>query len=149
MPIGEICTREVVIVEKGASIQEAAQLMRRHHVGNLVVVAYEGTARIPVGILTDRDIVIEIVAAGVDLEKVTVGDVMSFDLATVREQDGIWDSLQYMRSKGVRRMPVVDQGGALIGIISADDLLDLLAEELGAVAALIKREQFKEARARK
>lgn len=148
MPIGEICTREVVIVEKGAAVREAARLMRQYHVGDLVVVEHKGGARIPVGILTDRDIVVEVVAPGVELERLVVGDVMSFDLAAVREKDGIWESLQYMRAKGVRRMPVVDQEGALVGIVAADDLLELLAEELGALAALAKREQLKEAGAR-
>lgn len=149
MPIGEICTREVIVIEKGASIQEAAQIMRQYHVGGLVVVESRNSARVPVGILTDRDIVIEIIAAGVDLGGVTVGDVMSFELATVREQDGIWDTLQYMRAKGVRRVPVVDESGALVGIIAADDLLELLAEELGSLAALVKREQLREASVRK
>ncbi len=150
MPIGEVCTREVVIVEKIASIQDAAHLMRQYHVGDLVVVAPdEEERRIPVGILTDRDIIVELIAEGVDPGKVVVGDVMSTDLLLVREHEGIWETLQYMRTKGVRRAPVVDAGGALVGIISADDMLELLADELNALASIIRREQIKENKARR
>ncbi len=123
--------------------------MRQYHVGDLIVVEYRENYRIPIGILTDRDIVIELIAEAVDLEKVTVGDVMSFELLTVREQDGIWETLQYMRSKGVRRTPVVDSHGALIGIVSADDMLELLADELNALASIIRREQIKESKSRR
>ncbi|MDA8093049.1 MAG: CBS domain-containing protein [Betaproteobacteria bacterium] len=150
MPIGEVCTREVVIVEKSASIQDAAHLMRQYHVGDLVVVAPDAEERrVPVGILTDRDIIVELIAEGVDPAKVVVGDVMSTDLLLVREHDGIWETLQYMRTKGVRRAPVVDAGGGLVGIISADDMLELLADELNALASIIRREQIKENKTRR
>ena len=148
MPIGEICTREVVIVEKSTSIQEAAKLMRQFHVGDLVIVESRDGHQVPIEILTDRDIVIELIAQDVDLEKVTVGDVMSFDLLTIPENQGIWETLDFMRNKGVRRTPVVDKQGALIGIISVDDLLELLADELNILAGLIRREQAHETKAR-
>jgi len=149
MPIGEICTREVVVIEKSTSIQEAAKLMRQYHVGDLVIVEEKAGKRIPIGILTDRDIVIELIAEDVDMNKVTVGDVMSFELLTVREKDGIWETLEFMRSKGVRRTPVVDEQGTLIGIVSVDDLLELFADELSTLAGLIRREQIKESKSRK
>lgn len=149
MPIGEICTREVVVVDKHASIKEAAQLMRRYHVGDIIVVEEKGGKRIPVGILTDRDIVIEIFAEEVDPEKVTVADVMSFELATVREQDGIWETIEFMHSKGVRRLPVLAADGSLAGIVTVDDLLELLSGELNALSGIVKREQVKESQLRR
>lgn len=149
MPIGEICTREVIIVDKHASIKEAAQLMRRYHVGDIIVVEEKGGKRLPLGILTDRDIVIEIFAEEVDPEKMTVADVMSFELATVREQDGIWETIEFMHSKGVRRLPVLAADGALAGIVTVDDLLELLSGELNALSGIVKREQVKESQLRR
>lgn len=144
MGIGEICNRDTVFTRKDSSIGEAARLMREHHVGNLVVVEEAAGRRVPVGILTDRDLVIEILAKGVDMNAVTVGDIMSGELITARETDGIYDTLQRMRAKGVRRLPVVDAGGGLVGIVAVDDLLDLLADELTALARLVSREQARE-----
>jgi CBS domain-containing protein len=144
MSIGEICNRETVFTTKDSSISQAAQLMREQHVGDLVVVEEKGGRRIPVGILTDRDLVIEILAKNVDMNAVTVGDIMSSELLTARESDGLYETLQRMRAKGVRRVPVVDTGGVLAGIISADDLLDLLADELTTLARLLSRGQARE-----
>jgi CBS domain-containing protein len=144
MSIGDICNRETVFARKDSSISQAAQLMREHHVGDLVVVEEKAGRLIPVGILTDRDLVIEILAKDVDMHNVTVGDVMSSELMTARESDGLYETMQRMRAKGVRRVPVVDANGALAGIVTVDDLLDLLADELTALARLLSREQARE-----
>ncbi len=144
MPVGEICTREVVIVKRKDSILEAASLMRRFHVGDVVVVEDKGGQAVPVGILTDRDIVVEIVAKSVPLDSVFVEDIMSSDLQVVQEERGIWDSLQCMRARGVRRIVVVNVTGGLVGIVSADDLLELLAGELVDLAKIMAREQERE-----
>lgn len=144
MTIGEICNRETVFATKNSSILEAAQLMREHHVGDLVVVEESSGKRIPIGIVTDRDLVLEILAKDVDDKSVTVGDIMSSDLVTARENDGLYETLQRMRAKGARRMPVVDAKGVLAGIVTADDLLDLLADELTTLARLLSREQARE-----
>ena len=122
MSIGEICNRETVFTTKDSSISQAAQLMREQHVGDLVVVEEKGGRRIPVGILTDRDLVIEILAKDVDMNTVTVGDVMSNELLTARESDGLYETLQRMRAKGVRRVPVVDAGGVLAVAIENHNL---------------------------
>jgi len=106
MSIGEICNRETVFSTKDSSIQQAAPLMREHHVGDLVIVEENAGRRIPVGILTDRDLVIEILAKDVDVDNVTVGDVVSNLLMTARESDGLYETMQRMRAKGVRRVPV-------------------------------------------
>jgi CBS domain-containing protein len=148
MAIGEICNREVVVVSRGTTIDEAARLMREHHVGDVVVVLEEGGRRTPVGIVTDRDVVVEVVAAALDPVTLTVGEIMVPELATVQEKTGVFEAIRYMRDKGVRRMPVVGEAGDLIGILALDDLIDLLSEELGALARLIAREQNKEAKSR-
>lgn len=144
MPVGEICNREVVFVQADQSAFEAAQLMRQHHVGNVVVVEERGGLRVPVGIVTDRDLVVGIVAPGLDPAAITVGDIMASELATVAENIGVFEAIQYMRAKGVRRLPVVDGRGGLAGILTLDDLLELLADELIALVRLVKREQRKE-----
>ncbi|MFQ5755297.1 MAG: CBS domain-containing protein [Acidiferrobacterales bacterium] len=148
MSIGELCNRDVVITQKDSSVQVAAQLMHTHHVGDLVVVEERDDRRVPIGILTDRDIVIEVIAGKVDMETVAIGDVMSFDLVTVQEDEDIFDTIELMRTKRIRRVPVVDSQGGLVGILAVDDLIDLVAEMLWDVAGLIVQEQKRERRAR-
>ncbi|MDQ1315542.1 MAG: hypothetical protein QG662_1651 [Pseudomonadota bacterium] len=148
MAVGEICNREVVIADKALSVTGAAQLMRRQHVGDLVVVEDKGGRRIPVGIVTDRDIVVEVVAPGVNADGLKVSDIMGPEVATVRESEGVYEALRYMRDKGVRRMPVVDHEGGLVGILTLDDLLSLLAEEMTELAKLVSRERQREATTR-
>ncbi len=148
MPIGEICNREVVIAQSGDSVLEAAKLMRHHHVGDVLVVEERDGRRIPVGIVTDRDLVVEILAPELDPDAITVGDIMVLDFVTVPDTTGVFEAIQYMRGKGIRRLPVVDEGGGLLGIVTLDDLLVLLAEELDALAKLVVREQQKEVHSR-
>ena len=149
MPISEICNREVIVVQCNDTILEAAKLMRQHHVGDVLVVEDRGGVRTPVGIVTDRDLVVEIMAPDLDQMVITVGDIMAPDLVTVKENTGVFEAIQYMRAKGVRRLPVVDDSGGLVGILTLDDLLELLAEELLALAKLVKHEQKKETMSRR
>jgi len=149
MPISEICNREVIVVQRNDTTLEAAKLMRQHHVGDVLVIEDRGGVRIPVGIVTDRDLVVEIMAPELDQRVITVGDIMAPDLVTVKENTGVFDAIQYMRAKGVRRLPVVDDSGGLVGILTLDDLLELLAEELLALAKLVKHEQKKETMSRR
>ncbi|MDP2693500.1 MAG: CBS domain-containing protein [Gallionella sp.] len=149
MPISEICNREVVVVQPNDTVLEAARLMRQHHVGDVLVVEDRGGVRTPVGIVTDRDLVVEIMAPELDQKVITVGDIMAPDLVTVKENTGVFEAIQYMRAKGVRRLPVVDGSGGLVGILTLDDLLELLAEELLALAKLVKHEQKKETMSRR
>lgn len=144
MPIGEICSRDVVFCHRDTPVRAVAELMRELHVGAVVVVDEADGKRTPAGIVTDRDIVVEVVAPGLNPEAPTAGDVMGTDLITARESDGLADTLERMRAHGVRRLPVIDAGGALVGILSADDVIDLLAEEMNALARMIGREQKKE-----
>jgi len=148
MPIGEICTREVVIVKRNETVLEAAKLMRQHHVGDVVVIEERDGVRVPVGIVTDRDLVVEIMAPELDPAAMTVGDIMEQELVTVKESMGLFEAIQYMRSKTVRRLPIVDENGALIGILALDDLLELLSEELLAIAKLVRYQRRKETKQR-
>ncbi len=145
MPIAEICTREVIIAQRDKTALQAAKLMREHNVGTVVVVEERGTCRAPIGIVTDRDLVVEIIASEVDSSFITVGDIMARELTSVKGSCGVYESIQYMRSKGVRRLPVVDDDGSLIGIVTFDDLLLLLAEELSALGRLVEHEQKNDA----
>ncbi len=145
MPISEICSRDVIIVRRDDNVLEAAKLMRQHHVGNVLVVEERNGIRIPVGIITDRDLVVEVMAPELDHLVITVGDIMVSELATVKESTGVFEAIQYMRGKGVRRLPVVNENGGLVGILTLDDLLELLSEELFELAKLVRYEQKKEA----
>jgi CBS domain-containing protein len=144
MRVGEFCSREVVIVDREETIVEAARLMREKHVGDVVVVEERAGERFPVGIMTDRDIVVQLVATGIALDAVSIGDAMSFELVTAREEDGLLDTIRQMQLKGVRRLPVVDAHGALVGILSVDDVLELISEQLSGLVTVITREQERE-----
>ena len=120
MPLGEFCTREVVTASVDTSVYEAAQLMRHHHVGTVVVVQNRDGRELPVGIITDRDIVLEIVATGLDPEVLTIGDIMSAELMTVKESVGLFEAIQQMRTMAVRRLPIVSDSGDPIFSLTTD-----------------------------
>lgn len=145
MKAADLCTREVVTTLRDTSLSDAARLMREHHVGCLVVVdRKEGQTR-PVGILTDRDLVIEIIARNVPVDSVNVGDVMTHALLRVSENDSILEVAQRMRCRGVRRVPVITETtGELLGLIAQDDILRLLSSELSHLTAIFQRESEQE-----
>ncbi len=149
MPVKDVCVRNVVHVSRDTTIQEAAQLMRQHHVGDLIVVDQDHEGMRPVGIITDRDIVLSVVAPKLDASVITVADIMGEELTTCREDIGVSECIRKMRARGVRRMPIVSQRGDLVGIVSVDDLIEMLAEELNEVSKLIAREQGREVRLRR
>ena len=148
MSVGEYCNRNVVVIEKTESVREAINLMRKNHVGDVVVVEMRENTSIPLGILTDRDIVVEILAEDVDLDAVNVGDVMSYQLVTVNEDTKLLDAIKQMRVKGVRRLPVVNESGELQGILSTDDLLELVAEQLSDIVSIVSKEITNEVKTR-
>ncbi len=138
MRIGEICKRDMAIIDKDASIREAVRCMRDNHVGGVVVTEGVEPNRVPIGILTHRDIIIEILAEDVDANNLCVADIMSYDLLTAREEDDILDTIKAMQTKGVRRVPVINQTRRLVGIVAVDDLIDLMADQLANMAMLLK-----------
>jgi CBS domain-containing protein len=143
MTIRALCRRVVVTIHRQATVEDAARLMRSTHIGDVVVVDAEDT-RVPVGIITDRDIVVEVIAQGLAVARTLVGSVMSSPVLTLREDNGFLEALDKMSKRGVRRAPVVDQEGRLRGLISVDDLVPLLARELSKVGTLIVHGQAAE-----
>lgn len=136
MKTSEAGTSPVVTTVEDATLPEVARLMRDHHVG-CVVVLDAGGARKPIGILTDRDIVVEAVAASVNPATLTAGEVMTREPVTLREGDDAGWALKVMRDRGVRRLPVVDSDGRLKGLIALDDLLSQSATTMMDVAQAI------------
>jgi len=118
-------------------------------VGDVIIVDDSTGVRRPIGIVTDRDLVVEVLAQEAPVEALTAGDVMTVELLTARESDGLWETLQRMKARGVRRVPVVDDTGALVGILSADDLFELLAEEMNDLVRVIRREISRERETRR
>lgn len=149
MIVLDVCHREVITLALDANLIEAAKLMRQHHVGEVVVVKVKDSKRIPVGIVTDRDVVIEVVATELDSNVITVGDIMPKTLVVVQEDIGLQQAIQLMATKGVRRLPVVNKTGELVGILSLDDLLETTANIIGNFAKLISKEQNNESKNRR
>jgi len=148
MRVGEYCNREVVVVEQEDSVTRAAQIMREYHVGDVVIVRSQQGKQIPLGILTDRDIALEIVAKASDAETVSAGDAMSYELTTVNEDDDLMHAIEIMRDKGIRRLPVVDLDETLVGILTVDDVLDLFSEVFIDIVHLVDRQRRLEASTR-
>ncbi|MGA8048594.1 MAG: CBS domain-containing protein [Burkholderiales bacterium] len=149
MRIRDICSRVVVVAEPHTDLREAARMMRDHHVGALIVVdKRDGTTK-PIGIVTDRDIVVAVVAAaGVRPESLTVRDVMSADLVLAQETDGVFEAVERMQDSGTRRLPVVTADGTLLGMLTLDDVLRMLAGELTALAIAAQRSVTRETHSR-
>jgi len=139
----------VTIAFRATTLNGAARLMRENHVGCLIVVDEVGGRRIVVGVLTDRDIVTAVVASDLDPSTLNVEDVMTTDLVTAREDDSLIDLMHTMRGKGVRRIPVVGAAGELIGVVTLDDVLDILAQELGLLVGAIDSGRQRERQVRK
>ncbi|MDE2451458.1 MAG: CBS domain-containing protein [Gammaproteobacteria bacterium] len=142
MNAGSVCKRGVITVAPTDDLIAAAHVMREKHVGYLIV--SEGAPlrhRRVVGVLTDRDIVVAVLAQEVDAHALKVGDVMTRDPLLIEEGQSLEAVLCHMREAGVRRVPVVDRSGALTGVLSIDDVLELIAEQLINIAGSIRNEQ--------
>jgi CBS domain-containing protein len=131
--LGKVCTKPVVTASTQMTVEQAARVMRARNVGALVVV----NAGRPVGMLTDRDVAVEVVAKGLDPDTVRVGDVMHKKPVTILEDLGVFDAAKAFARTGVRRLPVVTKSGALVGVIAVDDLIMLLGNEMGHLAAAL------------
>lgn len=144
----ELARRDVETVGVETPLLDCAKKMRHAHVGCLVVAEPAGVALKPLGMLTDRDIVIEAVAPGLDPATLTAGDVMSRPLATVTEDDDLIDALARMRERGVRRLPVIDADGMLCGLVSVQDVLAAIGQQVEAVLDVVLAERSKESATR-
>jgi len=148
MKVGKLCTVDTVCCGRQETVQGVAVLMRKHHVGDVVVVDDPDGERTPVGIVTDRDIVVSVVATGLDPLGLLASDLMSDDLLLANEHDDVDATIERMRLRGIRRVPVVGEGGRLAGIVSADDLLCYLAAEMEELARISPHQQQHERQAR-
>lgn len=144
MHIGAVCTRQVVTCTANATILEVAKLMRSDHVGDVVVVEYSGDDPMPIGIVTDRDFVIEVMAEELDPDTVTAGDLMSGTLVVAYEGEGLDVAIERMHVAGIRRVPVVDSAGVLVGIVTLDDIVAMHAPTLGNVSHIGRLQHIKE-----
>jgi CBS domain-containing protein len=147
--LGQICRRDVVVTTRDTTVADAARLMRDRHVGTLVVAEKREGSERPVGIITDRDMVVEVMAVDLNPSDITVGEVIGASLVTASENEDIRGALERMRYKGVRRLPVTNHRGHLVGIVASDDLLSALAEDVSTLAAIAPREQSREAAERR
>lgn len=129
----DFATSLVAVVEPDSSAIAAAQLMRRHHIGALVVVDAKDKSR-PVGVLTDRDLVLGLMAEGLDPALFTVGDIMSVELVAANPEMDAMDAVQLMRVNRLRRLVLVNDAGQLAGIVTMEDVLELLTRELASLA---------------
>ena len=148
LKIRDVAVHEPVTARPTESIASCARRMHDEHVGCLVVVEDNDGEAFPVGVLTDRDIAIEVVAFGLDPAALTAGDVMSERPAVVEEDDDLLDALAHMRERGVRRLPVVRPDGALSGMLALDNLLETLGEEIDGVLGVMRAQRTKELRNR-
>lgn len=146
--VASYCIREVVTVTRETPVLRCAQLMHDEHVGAVVIIDDIDGKLVPVGLLTDRDIAIEVVAFDVAARAITAGDLMSGDLAMVRPTDDVLTVLATMREHGVRRLPVIGEDGSLEGIVTADNLWEVLAEAIDGLARLVSSEQTRERKTR-
>jgi CBS domain-containing protein len=147
MLLKEICTTDVVFCGRDISVLQAAQIMRKKHIGNLVIVddATEGCN--PIGLITDRDIVVKVLGNELDPQLTKVGAVMRTPLVIARETEDTSQAVSRMRANGVRRLPVTGAGGELVGIVTLDDLLKQLAQDANALLDIVAKEQDHEHRA--
>lgn len=146
MNTAEACRRDVVTVVPETPLTTVARAMRRQHVGCVVVISSD--ERKPLGIVTDRDIVLEALAGDVDARTLTAADVMSRSVTTANEADDMTWSLKVMRDKGIRRLPVVDANGRLTGIVALDDLVQEASNLMMDIVQTMGTERVIEARTR-
>jgi predicted transcriptional regulator len=149
MNVSEICRHEVASIDCDASLSEAAKLMLARHVGALVVTVADAEGERAVGVLTDRDLALETLARGLDAASVTAGQLASRDLVAVPGDAGLEDAVAAMEKSGVRRVLVSGQHGELSGILSSDDLLEVMAVQLAGLSSALRNGLLREATQRR
>jgi CBS domain-containing protein len=149
MLLKDLCTPDVVSCAPDRSALHAARLMREHHVGDVVVVEETESGQAPLGVVTDRDLVVEVLGKELDPARVTLRQIMRTPAVIASTSEDVMQALERMKAHGVRRIPVVDEASRLVGILSLDDLLKRLAADAAALAEIIAREQDREHRTRR
>ena len=146
MLLKEFCTTEVVYCTRDTTALEAAQIMRKKHLGDLVVVDNPNDECIPVGLITDRDIVVKVIGNDLSASQTRVGEVMRTPLVVASEAEDSSVAISRMRHHGVRRLPITGRHGQLAGIVTLDDLLTRLRSEMDALLDIVAKEQDRERR---
>lgn len=144
MNVARIYTRTVVSIPRSHTLQQAARLMRHYHVGALLVTEDEPDVDRAIGIVTDRDLVVQAMAEGVHPGELTVDGVMTPEIAGVTENADAHEAMVTMRDLGVRRLAVTGDGGAVVGILSLDDIVDAMSIEMENLAGVIRSERGRE-----
>jgi len=142
MTIGKICNHRVVTINEDLTIKEAADVMAKQNVGFLVVIKENGSS-LPVGSLTDRDIIVNAIVKGLDIENTKVSQVMVKDVIAADETLGVYETIKMMSINKVRRLPVVSGDNQVIGIVTLDDLLIMLANEISTLAEVPQQQIIK------
>lgn len=138
MKVGEICSRRPITVSASASLSDVARLMFEKHVGAVILTRTPADRPVPVGIITDRDIICAQIDHGGDLGSLPATKHMAPDPLSFSEEMRVEDALARMRSRGVRRAIVLDESGGLIGLVSVDDIILRLADQLAAIGRLLE-----------
>ncbi len=146
MKVGDVCTRHVYLAQANQPLADAARRMCTDHVGALVVIEPGDQKRRPIGILTDRDIVLGQLARSADLFCLTVGDVMTRNPLSVTAEMSVFATISALNGRSVRRAPVLDREGALVGFVTLDDLLPVIGEEVAAIGTLMGSQALRETR---
>ncbi|HTQ36959.1 MAG TPA: CBS domain-containing protein [Steroidobacteraceae bacterium] len=141
MLLKDLCTTDVAVCGRDTPLLQVAKLLRGRHAGDVVVVDDPDEERIPAGLITDRDIVVKVLAAGLDPCKVTAGRIMRAPLISAGEGEDSSEAVARMRVHGVRRLPITGPGGRLVGIVTLDDLLRLMVADAGALLGIVTKEQ--------
>lgn len=149
MMLKDVCVLDVVCCARSTRIIEAARLMREHHTGDVIVVDDPTESRMPAGILTDRDIVVEVLGKGLNPAETTVADVMSHALVIAHEGEDTAVAVERMHLHGVRRVPVVNREGSLVGIFTLDDALKLHAARAAEFVEISAKGHTRERRSRR
>lgn len=149
MLLKSICNPDVVVCDPNTTVLSAAVIMRQRHVGALVVVDEPEGSQVPLGIITDRDIVVEVLGNGLDPAKTKVDSLLRKPVIIAHDTEDVAEVLERMRVHGVRRIPVVSNHQRLAGIIALDDVLKLIAANTNALVEIIDREQAYEHRLRR
>lgn len=136
MALNQLMIKDVTSLPAYATVLDAAKFMTDMNVGTVIVTVEDK----PSGLITDRDIVTKVLAQGTDPNTTKIEDVMVTPVVTISEDKGIFEVTKLMSTHGIRRFPVVDAKGKLVGVIALDDLMVLLGEEMKNIAGALRAE---------
>lgn len=137
MKITNICNRNAVVADENSDVLMAAQLMRQHHVSTIIIVSNKVSGKKPIGIISDQDLVFKVLAENRSVNDITLHDVMTMDMVCIRDDYEIIDTIHLMCLEGIRSAPVIDENGNLVGVLTMDNLFEILADEISNYVKII------------